>query len=249
MNNIKPILSSGPMVRALSDGRKTQTRRVLKPQPPDGHRFVGIYGPGLTAVFEPLSRGDDYTVRLPYMPGDLLWVRERWSDELLAPGEVYYYATALEDGLRADEVAEIRWKPSIHMPRWASRLTLEVTAVKVERLQEISQEDARAEGVATEEWDDWRENVTSIAMPEGSYIENERDLFRDLWDGLYAKPKPIYSEGRIVSYVSYPWDGESRVETYRGLPHEIRPNPFVIATTFVVHQQNVDQLLAARKAA
>src|SRR5690606_3476388 len=147
MSDVRPVLFSGPMVRALLDGRKTMTRRVLKPQPPDGHRFVGIYGPGLTAVFEPLSRGDDYTVLLPYMPGDLLWVRERWSDDRLAPGEVYYYATALEDGLRADEVAEIRWKPSIHMPRWASRLTLEVTAVKVERLQEISDDDALSEGV------------------------------------------------------------------------------------------------------
>src|SRR5690606_31938391 len=236
--SVKPILFSGPMVRALLDGRKTQTRRVLKPQPPKdelGYEVIGTvrgpewYHPAVVGKDGELEPGkqvwgvyDDYGewgARVPYMPGDLLWVRERWSDELLAPGEVYYYATALEDGLRADEVAEIRWKPSIHMPRWASRLTLEVTAVKVERLQEISQEDARAEGVATEEWDDWRENVTSIAMPEGSYIENERDLFRDLWDSLNAER-------------GFGWD----------------TNPWVCATSFIVHRMNIDDFLAQREA-
>jgi len=219
MNNIKPILFSGPMVRALLDGRKTQTRRVLKPQPPDGHRFVGIYGPGLTAVFEPLSRGDDYTVRLPYMPGDLLWVRERWSDDRLAPGEVYYYATALEDGLRADEVAEIRWKPSIHMPRWASRLTLEVTAVKVERLQEISDDDALAEGVTKV-----REHcyvIRGIDYDEiGLCHSGPIAPFAKLWDSINAKR-------------GYGWD----------------TNPLVSATSFIVHRMNIDDFLAQREAA
>ena len=233
MPRTKPILFSGPMNRALLDGRKTQTRRVLKPQPPDGLRFVGIYGPD--AVFEPLSRGDDYTVRLPYMPGDLLWVRETWSGDYwlkdAPPSErpqicaqvahvpkiprTWYWA----DGSPTHGDWE-RPRPSIHMPRWASRLTLEVTAVRVQRLQEISIEDARAEGVATEEWDDWRENVTSIAIPEGSYIENERDLFRDLWDSINAKR-------------GYGWD----------------TNPWVCAISFIVHQMNIDEFLAQREAA
>lgn len=239
MPRTKPILFSGPMIRALLDGRKTQTRRVLKPQPPKdeyGDDYITrLNGP---EWYEPVvvdKYGDEvpgkpiwgvhdelgeWGAPVPYMPGDLLWVREAWSDELLAPGEVYYYATALEDGLLADEVAEIRWRPSIHMPRWASRITLEVTAVRVQRLQEISQEDARAEGVATEEWDDWRENVTSIAMPEGSYIENERDLFRDLWDSLNAER-------------GFGWD----------------TNPWVCAISFIVHQMNIDEFLAQREAA
>src|SRR5690606_37262548 len=198
----------------------------------------------------------DFGARVPYMPGDLLWVREPWRTETfehdkIAPAKLSGHEKIIYEADADWRVAKSigRRAPVMFMPRWASSVRLEVTAVRVLRLQEIRQEDARAEGVATEEWDDWRENVTAIAMPEGSYIENERDLFRDLWDGLYAKPKPIYSEGRIVSYVSYPWDGESRVETYRGLPHEIRPNPFVIATTFVVHQMNVDDFLAQREAA
>ena len=238
MPNVKPILFSGPMVQALLDGRKTQTRRVLKPQPPKdelGFEVGTVRGPewyhpavvGKDGELEPGKQvwgvyddWGEWGARVPYMPGDLLWVRERWSDEYLAPGEVYYYATALDDGLLADEVAEIRWRPSIHMPRWASRVTLEVTAVRVQRLQEISIEEARAEGVATEEWDYWRENVTSIAMPEGSYIENERDLFRDLWDNINAKR-------------GYGWD----------------TNPWVIALTFVVHQMNIDEFLAQREAA
>lgn len=209
MPRTKPILFSGPMIRALLDGRKRQTRRVLKVSPTKKPGSIDDY------MIDRVNIGP-----LPYKTGDLLWVRERWSDEHLAPGEVYYYATALEDGLRADEVAEIRWRPSIHMPRWASRITLEVTAVRVQRLQEISQEDARAEGVATEEWEDWRENVTSIAMPEGSYIENERDLFRDLWDSLNAER-------------GFGWDD----------------NPWVIAVSFRVHKMNVDQFLAQREVA
>ena len=236
MNNIKPILFSGPMVRALLDGRKTQTRRVLKPQPPKDEygddyitrlngpewyepAVVDKYGdevPGkpIWGVYDELG---EWGAPVPYMPGDLLWVREK---AYYGPNRIAYAADNVPIGGR-DRVEG--WGParsSIHMPRWASRLTLEVTAVRVQRLQEISIEDARAEGVATEEWDDWRENVTSIAIPEGSYIENERDLFRDLWDSLNAKR-------------GFGWDD----------------NPWVIAVSFRVHKMNVDQFLAQREVA
>jgi len=237
MNNIKPILFSGPMVRALLDGRKTQTRRVLKPQPPKddlGYDIGTVRGPewyhpavvGKDGELEPGQQvwgvyddWGEWGARVPYMPGDLLWVRERWSDELLAPGEVYYYATALEDGLRADEVAEIRWRPSIHMPRWASRITLEVTAVRVQRLQEITDEDALAEGVTKVR--DHCYVIRGIDYDEiGLCHSCPIARFAKLWDSLNAER-------------GFGWD----------------QNPWVIALTFVVHQQNVDQLLAARKAA
>lgn len=127
----RPILFSAPMVRAILDGRKTQTRRIMKPQPePCGD---GVLRPLITEC------------RYGYM-GDRLWVRETFSDKGLPPGEVYYRATAENDGLTADEVANVRWKPSIHMPRWVSRITLEITHVRIERLMEISVEDAESEG-------------------------------------------------------------------------------------------------------
>ena len=130
----RPILFSAPMIRALLDGRKTQTRRILKPQPLMG------YTPDVTA-----SKG------VRFAKGDRLWVREtfsfdhRWTG--LPPRDVqweepvWYWA----DGDPTDG----DWtkpKPGIHMPRWASRLTLTVTDVRAQRLQEISEADAIAEG-------------------------------------------------------------------------------------------------------
>jgi len=240
MPNVKPISFSANMARALLDGQKTQTRRVLKPQPPKGEYgddyITRLNGP---EWYEPAVVGKDgeivpgkpiwgvyddfgdFGARVPYMPGDLLWVREPWRTETfkhdkIAPAKlsghekIIYEADA--DWSLNKSVGRLR--PGMFMPRWASRLTLEVTAVKVERLQEISQEDARAEGVATEEWDDWRENVTAIAMPEGSYIETERDLFRDVWNSIYGRTELC-------------WDA----------------NPWVAAYTFTVHHMNVDDLL------
>jgi len=234
MNNIKPILFSGPMVRALLDGRKTQTRRVLKPQPPKdelGYEIGTVRGPewyhsavvGKDGELEPGKQvwgvyddWGEWGARVPYMPGDLLWVRERWSDELLAPGEVYYYATALEDGLRADEVAEIRWRPSIHMPRWASRITLEVTDVRVQRLQEITDEDALAEG------------VTKIR--DHCYVI--RGFGYDLSGLCHSVP--------IAPFASL-WDS---LNAERGFGWD--QNPWVAVTTFRVYRCNVDEFLARR---
>jgi hypothetical protein len=130
----RPILFSKPMVRALLAGTKTQTRRVIK----------GI--PAHTELVEVLSP-------CPYgEPGDLLWVRESWA----WPGEEEYLYRAdpgseeLVAAWRADpHFPQISWKPSIHMPRLASRLTLRVTDVRVEQLQSISLEDARAEGMSS----------------------------------------------------------------------------------------------------
>ena len=135
-----PILVCGQMVRPILEGRKTHTRRVVK---------VAWSGTGEALLSQ--SRIDP-AYKCPYgQPGDRLWVRETWG-----------YSEDLPDGFqdgrhvsrrwlryRADgEAADVlRWKPSIHMPRWASRITLEVVAVRVERLQDISEEDAQAEGI------------------------------------------------------------------------------------------------------
>jgi len=155
----RPILFSAPMVRAILEGRKTQTRRAAK-----------------HTLLETLSRiidcgngwwGDEegeIQVRCPYgQPGDRLWVRETWAP-LEAAGTPYIYrADADEDGSvpylihgspmggGVGHANPHRWKPSIHMPRRASRILLEVVSVRVERLQDISDADAKAEGVI---WDD-----------------------------------------------------------------------------------------------
>lgn len=138
----RPIIFSSPMVRAILDGRKTQTRRVIK---------------------EKLMRGEGAHVNnCPYgKPGDRLWVRETWqgplfydeipedwnSDKYKTPEYCYYKASGDScDFTDSDDNFVERWSPSIHMPRWASRILLEVTNVRVERLHDISEEDAKAEG-------------------------------------------------------------------------------------------------------
>lgn len=139
----RPILFSGPMVRAILEGKKTQTRRVVRPQP----EII----PGAPALQAWLEVVDDGTIPCPYgVPGDRLWVRETWGRtdyEYDGPFQnCTIYRADGESGL--SDVTANRWRPSIHMPRWASRLTLEVVDVRVERVQSISNTDAEAEGVA-----------------------------------------------------------------------------------------------------
>ena len=150
----RPILFSAPMVRAILAGTKTQTRRVVKPQPAErgdnGGAFMEIIPsllPSRGGLFDVRYALDNpRAIRCPYgQPGDRLWVRETFGhferNENFKPGaEVFYRA----DG----NCLELEpWRPSIHMPRWASRITLEITGVRVERLQDISEADAYAEGI------------------------------------------------------------------------------------------------------
>lgn len=205
----RPILMSGPMVRAILEGRKTQTRRVMKPQPqPNGIWskslgdflcLIDEYPPSATIWNGAWLGADAGELNCcPYgVPGDRLWVRETWQyvDET---GEAdkseslrnRLGATAPFRGVQGDrpitwravyradgeashpEYGPILWRPSIYMPRWASRLLLEIKSVRVERLCDISEEDARAEGVAKAE-------ATDGAM---SYALG----FSDLWDSIYA---------------------------------------------------------------
>lgn len=146
----RPILFSAPMVRAILAGTKTQTRRAMNPQPTpwaDGWQL-----PDYCASPESAFRDGAPIFKSKFgKPGDRLWVREAWAkwgrDDQCGEGpskthEPIYRA----DGWPWDE--RDKWRPSIHMPRWASRITLEVTGVRVERLQDISEADARAEGAS-----------------------------------------------------------------------------------------------------
>lgn len=153
-----PILFGAPMIRAIQVGTKTQTRRILKPQPGDLDA-VFMMDDGTWHVTG--SDGSHMSaLGIRWRVGDRLWVREAWSPEhkwtstkprdIPNGDDIWYWA----DGNPPDG----DWtkpKPSIHMPRWASRITLEVVAVRVERLQAISEVDALAEGIeGTEFWRD-----------------------------------------------------------------------------------------------
>jgi hypothetical protein len=194
----RPILFSGPMVRAILAGTKTVTRRVVKPQPDpyvDGH-VVASDGSGDVKFTEDMPRGrvalaHGEWIRCPYgAPSNRLWVRESFSyaddyelDRELNPGGIFYRATHSEGDL------SVRWRPSIHMPRGASRITLEVVSVRVERLQEITNADAVAEGIqrpeeiTDEEADVW----PGVERALFNGMNQPRDVFSRLWDRLNAK--------------------------------------------------------------
>ena len=145
---IKPVLFNTEMVRAILDGRKNCTRRLVKPQPDEKHTYplgfvtdstekkdVGCFGFSINEY-----GGSIQYAKPQYQPGDILYVRETWKK---APNGYYYY----EDWQRNDIADVTKWKPSIHMPKEAARIWLKVTNVRVERLQDITVEDALAEGM------------------------------------------------------------------------------------------------------
>lgn len=186
----KPILFNGPMVRVILGGKKTQTRRVIKPQPaecqPQFYRVshVAEYctgAPGLGFAYYS-RRGGCWNSTEPffpqYSPGDVLWVRETTCLE--CGGDPCYRADNDWCGL-ADQPkpATGSWRPSIHMPKWACRLFLRVTNVRAERLQDISNSDAVREGVAELPCP----GISACGGPCEDCRE-ERELFRELWDSL-----------------------------------------------------------------
>lgn len=168
----RPILFSGPMVRAILDGRKTQTRRVCIGQ-------------------RELSRAADFQIsRCPHgQPGDKLWVRETWR---CRGGREYEYQRHQPSVMyRADAAPESYvcddWRPSIHMPRWASRITLEIESVRVERVQEISEEDAKSEGTPDDALVHYYCEEGNDDDPIGNHRCNWRYGFSRLWDSINLK--------------------------------------------------------------
>lgn len=152
LSKSKPILFNTDMVRAILDGRKTVTRRVIKPYEhipkdavfgytaftPEGH--ISARG-GFTGEKREERYGENF-IKMPYLPGNILYVRETWGTYSVCEGimpTIYYKA----DGNAPDK---IKWKPSIHMPKEAARIFLRVTNVRVERLQDMTEEDAYEEG-------------------------------------------------------------------------------------------------------
>lgn len=213
-----PIIFSGPMVRALLDGRKTQHREVL-----DLRGFKGFteFGPSNTRGYDwhfrdarmrwnDLRHGE-LLDRLPWTVGDRLWVRENVTrfDKGTCDQHVWYRAGGNEDWSKWTDLTEGEWPlpegpaggapynvPCIHMPRWASRLTLTVTEVRVERLQDISEEDAEAEG------------AEPVLVPPDGGSWPHYEGFRELWRSIRGPDA---------------WDA----------------NPWVAAITFTVEARNI----------
>lgn len=208
----RPIIFSAPMVRALLEGRKTQTRRIIKPQPELNDAGLWVWPPNSAKISKRTWRGfcqtDEEGLKtffdapgkaqeaLPAKVGDRLWVKESvgWISRI---GTVYRaddcdLSDYIEDG-------SLRWKSSLFCPRASSRMTLTVTEVRVQRVQEISEADARAEGV-------WRK-----FYPEGNEVIERSFVqsFAHLWNTIHG-------------------------------PGSWEANPWVAAISFAVEQQNID---------
>lgn len=198
----RPILFSAPMVRVLLEGRKTQTRRVVKPQPPSGHNFAGFTthstcsadeGKAVWAAGSGPLMHEAHRVRCPYgQPGDRLWVREAWRLCREADGvkprdtDAAYRCWYEADAPHQPGFGRLR--PGMFMPRWASRITLEITEVRVQRVQEISEEGAIAEGIERDDEGRWTDYQN---LGFGGYfdhpIQGARFSFASLWDSINAK--------------------------------------------------------------
>jgi hypothetical protein len=198
--SMKPILFNTEMVRAILDGRKSCTRRIVKPQ-----QLVGLLPDKCKSgvpeeflkekkfMFKPYCDMTDIELintayKAPYQPGDILYVRETWqylyeldgNEQVIEDTGKYYYAATDtipfntyvdENGVRHDHAP---WRPSIHMPKEAARIWLKVTDVRVERLQEITTNQIEQEGVETE-------------YPHVLNGEEKKYAFQNLWNSTIKK--------------------------------------------------------------
>lgn len=198
-----PILFSGEMVRAILEGRKTQTRRVINPQPPEWIKEFGytmftpkgsISGRGYWKGVPGDEGPGEKFFKIPYgVPGDRLWVRETYQDIDDLNGCLSTLYRADDNEKYTDEfLSRITWRPSIFMPRNRSRITLEIINIRVERLRDITQSDAKAEGAAP--WwrvgDGRKDTQYGVEFSIDNVEEKDRDYvkgFRLLWDHINAK--------------------------------------------------------------
>ncbi|HAS1203945.1 TPA: hypothetical protein I3821_004031 [Enterobacter cloacae] len=214
------MIFNGEMVRAILDGRKTQTRRIMKVQPSDGfhpthngydldlnaHWYTpgvvdknGYLQPAKKDVFGVADENEGYTCPFGAV-GDRIWVRETWAEAGAGAPDLKLYRanypehvpTHYENVPPADE---IRWTPSIHMPRWASRILLEITGMRVERLNGISETDAEAEGIDMEALFDAQDCYDCIADHNMTGRPTATGAFKYLWESIYGEE----------SWKSNPW--------------------------------------------
>lgn len=202
----KPIIFSGPMVRAILDGRKSQTRRIINPDTwnPASSEFsgrfrLGAYSDkvGLQAYFEHIDTGNWFGTKCPYdQPGGRIWVKENFAvqPELWAESHLLQPIHYLADS-DPREIEDYAVKSSRFMPRWASRITLEITGIRVERLQDISEQDAIAEGIECRnvivgsncdsgyQYEVWEDRYFYDGCQD-EILESSTDAYESLWNKL-----------------------------------------------------------------
>ncbi|MCK7351613.1 hypothetical protein LCD45_14350 [Enterobacter roggenkampii] len=209
------MIFNGEMVRAILDGRKTQTRRIMKVQP-DTPEFglrriiessianeIGMYFWSQEDARGIKARSKQFSCPFGDV-GDRIWVRETWAEAGAGAPDLKLYRANYPEHVpthyeNVPPVDEIRWTPSIHMPRWASRLTLEITGVRVERLDKISEEDAISEGMqgvicpsckgdpdySTTQYDP--DSLAAVDEIPCQSCESNRSKFFALWDSIYGE--------------------------------------------------------------
>lgn len=214
------MIFNGQMVRALLGGRKTQTRRSVKPQPElterSGFSWNGaLYGAGSD---ERETNRNFAHAKCPYgRPGDRIWVRETFGD----CGERLVYRADTDDGAKCKVK---RWTPSIHMPRWASRILLEITDVRIERLNSISDADCIAEGIipVPKDRDDdhqfWRDYHLSS---DGTFcVHSPRESIESLWKSVRGKSFEQEEDTAPGSWQANPWVWVIEFKRIEGAGHE-----------------------------
>ncbi|MCW9408936.1 hypothetical protein N5I62_04035 [Klebsiella quasipneumoniae] len=193
------MIFNGEMVRAILDGRKTQTRRIMKVQPVLNGNFYEVFGAawskGMKSI--PALPGHSLSTRCPFgAVGDRIWVREAFRVHSRATDVATLVYKASERNSWTEQTHRVpvavcnkpatpeKWTPSLHMPRWASRILLEITDVRVERLNAISEEDARAEGIIDG-------GCLNCGEPEPCGCANPdpdaTDAFAYLWQSIYGQ--------------------------------------------------------------
>ena len=182
----RPILFNADMVNAILDGRKTQTRRIVKPTKDRNGSGCQLAPCEIAGEVN----GGDYAL-CPYgQPGDRLWVRENFLYLMhgdVTAGDIKYCASIDSRSAAGSKNPGYWWRkrPSIHMPRWASRITLEIVSVRVERLQDISEADAMAEGIEPPENGTYRDYGVKLEDNEGyDYCKTVVDSYRTLWQQI-----------------------------------------------------------------
>ena len=210
------LLAHQHEVQSILAGRQSQFRRVIKPQPEGADYWTVIHVMGLRDSFYPnTTKATPARLACPYgQSGDMLWVRETWRvnrtyDDLpprlvydAMGGDVAYCVDYRADG--QDVAWGGRWRPSIHMPRWASRLTLRVTAVRVEQVQVITYSDALAEGCPTPSLHD---EIPPLRDGDGKIVRpglvGPVAWFANLWDSINAKRGYGWDTNRWVWVVEF----------------------------------------------